>query len=197
MEKQGRPDGKETHSAVMVFYERGNAGEVRFLAFQYTVLKNCNPWTTYKFPTETGLENETPEQTAISGAHQEIPENPNDFGFKFAEIEPIYVHECEGDLDKGGGVHKKYVFLMTDVRGELRKAPKVERGKSSRGDETLSPPKWFEASVLFELMEERGVMFHRIALLRALSRLATDHAVFDKYQALLSDQQYARFLIDA
>ena len=197
---QGRPNSansvKITHSAVLVFYEAMGVGEIRFLAFQYTIQKNCNPWTTYKFPTETGIEGETPEQTAISGAHQEIPENPSDFGFCFAQEKPIYVQKCDGDPEKGGGIHEKIVFLLSDLRGELRKTAKIEKGKHGRGDETLSPPRWYEAAELFELMEERGVLFHRIALLRALAVLAKDSAVCKRYAGIISDARYQQYLSD-
>lgn len=131
---QGRPNSvKITHSAVLVFYEAIEAEEIRFLAFQYTIQKNCNPWTTYKFPTETGIEGETPKQNAISGAHQEISENPSNFRFSFALEKPIYIQRFDGDPEKGGGVHEKIVFLLTDLRGELRKTAKIEKGEAWAG----------------------------------------------------------------
>ncbi len=163
---------------------------------QYTVAKNGNPWTTYKFPVETGMPGETPEQTAISGAYQEIPERESDFGFEFAQETQIYLQKCDGDPEKGGVIHEKHVFLLTNLRGELRSMPKIEKGKLGREDETLGPPKWYEAADLFDLMEERGVLFHRIALLRALSVLARDPVVCKRYIGLISDQRYQKYLAD-
>ena len=196
--EQGRPNSiKITHSAVLVFYERREtAGEIHFLAMQYTIVKNGNPWTTTKFPVETGMAGETPVQTAISGAHQELPEREQDCRFEFVEEEPIYLQKCDGDPEKGGGIHEKHVFLLTGLQGELRREPKVEKGKQGRSDETLGPPQWYEAAELFELMEERGVLFHRIALLRALSFLSKDPVVCKRYAGLISDQRYQQFLSD-
>lgn len=166
--------GHATHASLVVCYRESATakGEIDFLSFQYTKEKNGGvPWTTYKFPTETGLQGEKPLQTAVSGICQELAENPNDFRFRFVFDEPIYMQVCESDRKKGQiGQHE--------------------------GNETLGPPEWYEAEKLFELMEERGVLFHRIALLRALSVLAKDPIICKRYAGLLADEAYQKYLVD-
>ena len=189
---------KITHSSMVVFWESGEGGEVRFLAFQYTRKKNGQPWTTWRFPTETGEEgaDETPMDTAISGMHQEIPRDPNDFHFEFDNSgQSIWVKPCDGDADKGGGIHEKHVFLARIKRGELRAQPFEEPAKTDpktgaeHPGETLGPPTWFEAETLLVMMHERGIHFHREALVKALGFLAKDKAVAVRYGKLLESHQ--------
>lgn len=184
--------GRQTHSALMVCYEERD-GSVHFLAMNYTEVKNGNTVTFVKFPVETGLGNEAPKDTATSGMYQEIAKNPSDFSFRFVQDAPILEQRCAGDADKGGGTHTKCVFLLTGLRGSLRDIPLVEEGKRGRSDETLGPPKWYEAAELLDLMKERGVRFHRTALVRALAHLAQDRGIYNQYRTLLEhplNQQY-------
>lgn len=191
-ETQGRP----THSSLLVCYREGEASEIHFLAMHYTEVKNGNPVTFVKFPVETGIGNEAAKDTATSGMYQEIAKTPSDFGFRFAQAEPIYQLECAGDADKGGGTHTKCVFLLTGLRGELRADELVEEGKKGRGDEKLGPPTWYEAAVLLDLMKERGVRFHRTALMRALAYLAQERGVYNKYRGLLESLHNQQYLTD-
>ncbi|MBI2476511.1 MAG: hypothetical protein HYV67_04715 [Candidatus Taylorbacteria bacterium] len=184
---------KVTHSSMVVFWEPSEGGEVRFLAFQYTRKKNGNPWTTWRFPNETGIKGEEPTQTAINGMHQEMPLNPNDFHFEFDNSgESIWVKQCDGDPDKGGGIHEKHVFLARIKRGELRTKPFDEPAKTDpktgveHPGETLGPPTWFEAETLLEMMHERGLRFHQEALIHALGFLAKDKAVASRYGKILA-----------
>ena len=192
-EEQGRP---ATHSSLLVCYEEGEANEIRFLAMRYTEVKNGNPVTFVKFPVETGIGGEAAKDTATSGMYQEIAKTPNDFGFRFAQEGPIYQQECEGDADKGGGTHTKCVFLLTGLRGDLRESEMVEEGKRGRSDENLGPPTWHEAAGLLELMKERGVRFHRTALMRALAHLAQERGVYNKYRGLLESPHNQEYLVD-
>lgn len=166
--------GHAAHASLIVCYREATEkkGEIELLSFQYTKEKNGGvPWTTYKFPTETGLSGENPLQTAVSGICQELADNPNTFRFRFVSDEPIYVQVCESDRKRGQiGQHE--------------------------GNEILGPPSWCEAEKLFELMEERGVLFHRIALLRALAYLAKDAEICKRYAGLLSDEAYQKYLVD-
>jgi len=191
--KQGRP---QTHSALLVCYEEREGGEIYFLAIRYTEKKNCNPVTFVKFPVETGLERESPRQTATSGMYQEVASSPSTFSFRFVSEEPIYKQECAGDPDKGGGTHTKCVFLITGIKGDIRTIDLVEEGKRGRSDEKLSPPQWYEADELFDLMKERGVKFHRTALIRALSTLARERTVYARYSKVLENPLNREYLAD-
>ncbi len=190
---------KITHSSLVVFWEAGVGGDVNLLAFQYTRKKNGNPWTTWRFPNETGIEGEEPMQTAINGMHQEIPRNPNEFVFEFDNNgRSIWVKKCDGDADKGGGIHEKHVFVARVKRGELRTQPFQEpatvdpKTGIEHPGETLGPPTWFEAEILLAMMHERGLRFHQEALAHALGFLAKEKAVSVRYGKLLMD--HLRFL---
>ncbi len=188
---------KITHSSMVIFWESSDVpGELRFLAFQYTRKKNGNLWTTWRFPNETGVENEEPMHTAVSGMHQEIPLNPNEFQFDFDNLgKPIWVKRCDGDPEKGGGIHEKHVFIARVGRGELRRQPFEEPAKTDpktgieHPGETLGPPTWFEAGKLLEMMHERGLPFHKEALVRAVGFLAKDRLVSNHYDKLLAGYQ--------
>ncbi len=189
---QGRP---RTHSALLVCYEEREDGEIHFLAMNYTEVKNCNPVTFVKFPVETGIGNETPKDTATSGMYQEVAKN-RDFAFRFVSDEPFFSRDFPGDADKGGGVHTKCAFLLTKITGELRDTVLVEEGRLGRSNETLSPPKWYEASELLMLMKERGVKFHCAILVRALAHLAQERNVYNRYRAILEHPLNQQYLAD-
>lgn len=185
---------KITHSSLVIFWEPGSEGEVSLLAFQYTRNQRGNPWTTWRFPSETGVEGEGPMQTAVNGMQQEIPADPNSFHFEFDNSGgPVWTKRCDGDKDKGGGIHEKHVFLARIKRGELRKEPFHEPAKTDpktgkeHPAEILGPPAWFEAQTLLGMMHERGIHFHREALVRAIAFLASDKSVATLYGKLLDE----------
>jgi len=184
---------KITHSSMVIFWEPGEGGDVKLLAFQYTRKKNGNPWSTWRFPNETGIEGEEPMQTAVNGMHQEIPRNPNDFHFEFDNAgKSVWVKKCEGDPEKGGGIHEKHVFIAHIKQGELRTGPFEEPAKTDpqtgieHPAEILGPPTWFEATTLLEMMHERGLKFHQEALIHALGFLARNKIVASRYSKLLT-----------
>lgn len=78
----------------------------------------------------------------------------------------------------------------------FEKPQRLRRGKHGRGDETLGHLRWYEAAELFELMEERGVLFHRVVLIRALTVLAKDSVVCKRYAGITSDARYQKYLSD-
>lgn len=187
MKKKRGADGPTSHSSLVVFWRPlGEDGAVELLAFQYSVPRNGHPYLTWRFPNETGEIAETALQTAVSCADQEVAQSPDEFRCVFSnDDKPVWCQERAGDSDKGGGRHTKCVFVAQVTGGDLRTTPKQEVGKGDRPVETLGPPMWFEARNLLQLMEERGLQFHRQALKRALGFLAVNPSIASNYQDLL------------
>jgi hypothetical protein len=112
-------------------------------------------------PAETQeFSNETPHQTANSCIETEIAKAWGNLPFAFkVEETPIYSEEFPSD----GG------FARTATKKEM-----------------LGVPEWYPIDELFDVLCQRGKVFHRKALLKVLEALCSDKQVFERYGGALS-----------
>jgi hypothetical protein len=189
---------KISHASAAVLVRPGSKpGQVEALAFLYTKMKDGEPpFSSWRFPTETGEEGETAYLTLSNGVIRELsetPDSPEGFNFKALtdigrnnEPKPFLLLVVPGDKKKGGGWHHKCVFLlMLDPasNANLRKEPVMDGD-----DELLDPPKFFELGDLWKKMEARGLPFHRAVLFETIQRFAKhDRKYYDEYKGILED----------
>lgn len=186
-----------SHAATLLVVREGRSeGELEVISFLYTKNKEGRaPFTSWKFPTETGEAGETPWKTASNGMYRELSKTPDSpVGFDFRSLGPTSVNgepkafsvcRVPGDPGKEARWHDKYVFVLElDPVSEknLRKEPKQDGP-----DETIGPPEFVEIGDLWRRMLERGQPFHRAVLFRYIERMARNPKVMARYAWILED----------
>ncbi|MDB5194607.1 MAG: hypothetical protein JWN50_621 [Parcubacteria group bacterium] len=122
---------------------------------------------------ETGEPGESVMDTFRSSLHEAAADQTK-FNHEFVTDEPIF---CEFGIDEKneGGTHLKVWFAIRP-QGKLRDYVLPD------GDETLGPITMVEAIELLKETEGNTVRGHVSATYAALSALAGDRKVFDRYQ---------------
>ncbi len=178
-----------SHAVGLVIYRVGDDGAVQFAVMDYT---ENDGRTTLRHPMEKGQAREAVEDTVKRLLNEEIGSKHKDTGgVILTEGTKQEVYRGFYDDERNpGGVHLK-VFFAARIEGTLRDCKIVE--KDPRGDEVIGPMKWVEASrVIGAMRSGHSPVVHLLATFRAMSRLACDPKVCDRYASLLSSREVLR-----
>jgi len=186
-----------SHAATMVIVRGLPGGKFEALVLYYTKSSaDRRPFSSWKFPTETGEKSESRWMTASNGMYRELsktPDNTEGFDFKSldafgdkGEPEPFLVCRVPGDPGKGSEWHDKCVFLISLNQESVCKLRTEEKWDGP--DELLGVPEFVEAGELWKRMLERGQPFHRAVLYKTIERFAsTSQKAYDNYRSILED----------
>ncbi len=187
-----------SHAATLVVLRKSITvrGGIEIVSFLYKkISRGRPPFSSWKFPTETGEVGETRWATAANGAVRELSQTPDDpGGFTFralgvtveGEPEPFLVSRVPGDPGKGSEWHDKCVYILRLDDSSVANMRVAERWDSN--DELLGIPEFVEAGELWRRMLERGQPFHRAVLLEVIRKLAHFSAdTFELYRLILED----------
>lgn len=181
-----------SHAVSVVICRVAESGTVQFAVMTYTRKGRI----TLRNPMETGCngervlrapEAEGGEKKALSTLDRlkgEVAADKENFDFVLLAERPIY---CEFSRDERnqGGTHLK-MFFAAEAVGKLRDYEIVERDLNKGREEVLGPIMWLEAGEVVRRMEgKEGIQSHLFATYGAMSFLARDPVVFERYYELL------------
>ena len=186
-----------SHAATMVIVRGIAGGRFEALVLYYTKSSSDRrPFSSWKFPTETGEKGESPWMTACNGIYRELsqtPDNTEGFDFKSLDVvgdkgepEPFLVCRVPGDPGKGSEWHDKCVFLISLSPASICMLRTEEKWDGP--DELLGVPEFVEASELWKRMLERGQPFHRAVLYKTIERFRSiSQSSYDTYRSIIED----------
>lgn len=187
--------GPETHFSGGLVLKLSGEEMVSVLAFTYKMPDSTQ--TQIRVPGGSGISleverdgeekvtvYETPVQTLIREVQFEVSEEGRSFSLPRECAHELYRKTVPGDPRKGGGIHHKVFFAITD--SDLVCTPR--RASIYEPDGVLlGPPSWHEAEGLVRAMfSDRTPKYHPIAVLKLIEILAEMYP--------LVSRRYGKFL---
>ncbi len=198
----------DSHNCIGLAYKvRRREHTVKFLVLpSRREIPGLNPKTKWKFPggRKEGIEHL--DETLKRECKQELARSPGAFDIH-AKTLPLVVFP-ERDEQEEGLVHWKVSFLINQIDGDLRVAPKSEPAREDDGPESgseaqtiLGVPEWVEAEALFQGFRKQGfaTRFHFMSAIFALRQFVHEAGigVAKRYGPILAPfEDFAHELIE-